>query len=143
MHSSSLVLLGAFDTLIAIIQRERNVFCKTIDPEAAVQTLKKVKAEFVRCVLELDHAEMRAADTFRVTADQFLAVVPQGSDTEALVRSLQALVVKLLPEGPTPPSPSLSSSQDPLGLRAVTDLKHLIAALQEVVERKVTIASTQ
>lgn len=140
MHSSSLVLLGAFDTLIAIIQSERNVFCKTIDPEAAVQTLMKVKAEFVRHVLELAHAEMRASDTFRVAADQILAVVPQGSDTEALVRSLQEAVIKLLPEGPTPPSPSLSSSKDPLGLRAVTDLKHLIAALQEAVERKVTKA---
>jgi hypothetical protein len=115
MNSSALVLLGAFDTLIALIQSEREALGKSIDPESAIQTLKKVKAEFTHQLLAYTRAQAHASDTFRVTIDQLLAGMCQGSELEPVIRALQLTVVAFLPQGPTPPWPSSSSSSSPLG----------------------------
>ncbi|MFO1497594.1 MAG: hypothetical protein U1G07_04230 [Verrucomicrobiota bacterium] len=113
MNPSALVLLGAFDALIALIQSERDAFCKSFDPEAAIQTLKKVRAEFVSRLIAYTHAQAHAGETFRTSIDQLLASLPQGCDLEIVVRSLQHTVVNYLPQGPTPPTPSVSSSKSP------------------------------
>src|SRR3954447_7573407 len=105
MNSSLLNLVGAFDALIAVIQNERDVFCKSFDPDAAVQTLKKVKSEFLQQLLASTRAQVFASDTFRATVDQLLAGLPQGSDLELLLRSLQNTVITFLPQGPQPPWP--------------------------------------
>ena len=122
MNSSLLVLLGAFDALIAIIQNDRELFCKSFDPDAAVHTLKKVKSEFVNQMLAATRAQVHATETFRATIEQLLAGLPQGSDLELVIRALQLTVAMFLPQGPTPPWPSSSSSKGPLGFNPTGDL---------------------
>lgn len=136
MNSSALVLLGAFDVLIALIQNERDSFCKSFDPDAAIQTLKKIQGEFASQLLSFTHAQAHASDSFRSTIDQLLAGLPQGSDIEMVVRSLQLTIITFLPQGPNPPWPSLSSSKGPLGLNLPGDLSHFISGLQRLVEKK-------
>ena|ERR1051326_5299193 len=131
MNTSALVLLGAFDALIALIQSDRDIFCKSFDPEAAIQTLKKVRNEFVLQLLAYTRAQAHASDTFRVTIGQLLAELPQGSDVETVVRSLQFTVATFLPQGPNPPWPSLSSSSSPLGFNLTGGLSQILAGLQQ------------
>jgi hypothetical protein len=136
MNTSALVLLGAFDALIAIIQSERSAFCKSFDPDAAIQTLRKIKTELAQHLLAYTRAQGHASDTFRTTIAQLLADLPQGSDIEPLVQALQLTVVNYLPQGPTPPWPSMSSSRSPLGFSLPGDLPQLIASLQRMAESK-------
>jgi hypothetical protein len=132
MNSSLLVLLGAMDTLIALIQSEREAFGNSFDPEAAVQTLRKVKAEYLKHLLASTRAQLHAGETFRSTLDQLLASLPQGSDLDPMLRHLQHHILTFLPQGPTPPWPSSSSSSSPLGLLLGSNLSQVIAALQRV-----------
>jgi hypothetical protein len=136
MNSSLLVLLGAFDALIALIQSERETFGKSFDPEAAVQTLQKVKSEFVHHVLAATRAQLHASDTFRSTIDQLLACLPQGCDLQPIVQALQLTVMTFLPQGPNPPWPSSSSSSSPLGFDLHRDVTHLIDRLQTIAAPK-------
>jgi hypothetical protein len=138
MNSSTLVLLGVFDALIAIIQSDREGFCKSFDPDGAVQTLKKIQGEFVQQFLESTCAHMHATDTLRATIEQLLAGLPQGSHLEPLMRSLHLTVVTLLPQGPTPAWPSSSSSKSPFGFSLEADITQLIASLQKLTGQKLT-----
>jgi hypothetical protein len=131
MNPSALALLGAFDAVIALIQKERRDLGNTFDPEAAVQTLKKTKAEFTNQLLEATRAQVHASETFRATIDQLMTVLPQGSDLETTLRALNQAVITYLPQGPTPPWPSMSSSKSPLGFELPGNLAELIAAMQE------------
>ena len=136
MNPSDLVLLGAFDTLIAIIQNNRELFCKSFDPEAAIQTLKKVRTEFVTQLIAFTQAQVHASETFRVTVEAILADLPVGSDLGAVVRALQHTVKTFLLQGPTPPWPSSSSSRATLGMHLPEDLSRLLAGLQHAIEQK-------
>jgi hypothetical protein len=136
MNSSILVLLGAFDALIALIESEREALGKSFDLEAAVQTLRKVKSEFTSQFLAFDRAQLHASDTFRTTVDQLLTALPSGSDLESVVRSLKLSVLTYLPQGPTPPWPSSSSSSSPLGLDLHSAISQLTASLQHLTGPK-------
>ena len=92
--------------------------------------------EFVNQLIAYTRAQAHASDTFRVTIDQLLKGLPQGSDLENVVQALQLTIVAFLPEGPTPPWPSRSSSSSNIQLNLGADASSVIAALQRAAERK-------
>src|SRR5690349_8450277 len=102
MNSSALVLLGAFDVLIVFIQTQRQIFDNCVNTEATIQTLHRIKNEYAEQLLAFTRAQAHASEAFRSTLDQLLAALPQGSDLEPVLRSLQLTLFAFMGSGPTP-----------------------------------------
>jgi len=136
MNSSALVLLGAFDVLIVLIQTQRQIFDNCVNTEATIQTLHRIKNEYAEQLLAFTRAQAHASEAFRSTLDQLLAALPQGSDLEPVLRSLQLTLFAFMGSGPTPPWPSSSSSSSPLGFDQGGFASHFASLLRQAVEQR-------
>jgi hypothetical protein len=136
MNPSVLVLLGAFDTLIYIIQSERQNLCDAFDANAAIRTLEKIKANLTTRSLAYAQAEIHAAENFRETTDHLIKSLPQGSDLEKVLIGLRFAGSTLLPEGSAPPWPSHSSSKSTTILDLNEKISELIVVVRRLIEQR-------